>query len=417
MKRQALLVLIGVLFPILLSGCLKRAEPAPVSIAAATDLHFAGREFYSYTGYFRQDSEGNGSGKQMQYLDDILDAFISQMLEEKPDFLLLTGDLTFIGARASHVALAQRLAVLSEAGIQVLAVPGNHDICSGTYIFPEGEPVEAPSITAQEFREIYAGCGYSGGISYDKNSLSYVYDTGKGAWIFMLDTNFRYGTGLGELSDDTMDWLKAQLKRCRRAGAYPLVAGHHNLALHNPLFNFGYVVSNRSDISALIKRYGGDLYLSGHLHTQHIAREEGLTDIVGGSLAVYPHRYGQLTLDGGQWEYLCKTTDVAGYEKGVACTDPNLLNYEEFGFQFFYDRIFAQAKEALSPVTSDEDLLFRLCDLSAKANVYYFAGTPTAIDRSDVEEMRRLASDTFWADYLETIFACTEDSLYCTNTP
>lgn len=395
----------------LLPGCAKQAKAAPVSIVTATDLHFAGRDAYAYTGTFRQDSENNGSGKQMQYLDDILDAFMDQMLGERPDYILLTGDLTFVGAKASHEALAQRLSGLTAAGLQVLVVPGNHDICSRAYILPEGEPVEAPSVTAEEFRKIYAEFGYSGGLSYDEHSLSYVYDTGKGTWIFMLDTNFQYGSSLGQLSDGTMRWLKSQLRRCRRAGAYPLLAGHHNLLMHNERFNIGYIMGNSDEILSLVKQYGGDLYLSGHMHLQHIAQEDAVTDIAGGSLAVYPHRYGRLTVNGGQWAYDAQATDVSGYATATGCKDQNLLNYAEFGYQFFYDRSFAQAEKILSGVTDDRELLSRLCDLSARANVCYFGGSLMTIDRSDAALLREYAADTVWGDYLETILACTEDSL------
>ncbi len=412
MKKLVLFTLVGALLFALLSGCSAKVEPAPVSIVAATDLHFAGREFHTYTGAFQRDSESNGSGKQMQYLDDILDAFIDQMLAQKPDYILLTGDLTYVGSKASHEALAQRLSALKAAGIQVLVVPGNHDITSATYILPEGEPVDAPSVTPQEFREIYADHGYNGALSYDKNSLSYVYDTGKGSWIFMLDTNFQYGATFGELHEETMSWLKSQLKRCKKAGAYPLLAGHHNLLVHNDRFRFGYVLGNCDALLSLAKQYGGDLYLSGHIHTQHIAREDGMTDIAGGSFAVYPHRYGTLTVNGSQWEYTSQATNVSAYAKQIGSADPCLLQYEQFGFQFFYDRAFEQAKESLSDLISDADILSRLCDLIARANVNYFGGTPSAIDLDDVASLRPFLSDTRWGDYLDTILDGTEDSIH-----
>ena len=71
MIRKMLFVLVAVLLFSLLPGCAELAKAAPVSIVTATDLHFAGRGAYTYTGTYRQDSETNGSGKQMQYLDDI----------------------------------------------------------------------------------------------------------------------------------------------------------------------------------------------------------------------------------------------------------------------------------------------------------------------------------------------------------
>lgn len=228
----------------------------------------------------------------------------------------------------------------------------------------------------------------------------------------MLDTNFKYGSNLGQLNDDTMAWLKSQLKRCKRAGAYPLLAGHHNLLVHNERFKTGFVLGNSEEILPLAQQYGGDLYLSGHLHTQHIARENAFTDIAGGSFAVYPHRYGRLTVTGSQWSYEAQTTDVSGYAKAVGKKDPNLLHYEDFGYEFFYNCFFDQAMENLSGQIGDEDILFRLCDLSAKANVHYFGGTPSAIDRSNELLLHEYAEGTFWGNYLESILAA-KDSIRC----
>ncbi|MFQ8842968.1 MAG: metallophosphoesterase family protein [Clostridium fessum] len=57
-----------------------------------------------------------------------MDAFLDDMKEEDPDLLILSGDLTLDGEKASHEELAELLEGLSEAGIEVAVIPGNHDI-------------------------------------------------------------------------------------------------------------------------------------------------------------------------------------------------------------------------------------------------------------------------------------------------
>ena len=66
----------------LLCGCQKNSE---ISIVTVTDTHFAGRSSHSYEGEYLEANDTNGSGKQMRYLDDIVDAFIDQMKEEEPE--------------------------------------------------------------------------------------------------------------------------------------------------------------------------------------------------------------------------------------------------------------------------------------------------------------------------------------------
>ena len=389
-----------------LCGCQKSDG---LSIVVISDTHFAGKETHSYEGEYLEVNDTNGSGKQMRYLDDIVDAFIDQMLEEKPDYILITGDLTFIGAKASHTEFSEKLSVLSEAGIKVLVIPGNHDIVSYAYIFPDGEPVETEPTTPEDFAEIYADFGYTGAISYDSDSLSYVYDTGKGAWIFMLDTNLSYGALYGKLSETTLSWLEEQLKACQEAGAVPIAAGHHNLFVHNEAFTLGYVIGNAADVKKLFNEYETELYFSGHIHTQHIASEDGITDIVNEAFSVYPHRYGCIILDDSGWKYESKTTDVSGYAKEIGASDENLLNYDEYGYSFFYDNAYNQAKERLSELVTDDKQLDAFCALSASTNVNYFGGTLSKVDVSVLDEFYEAAAGTHWGEYINNILQDRRD--------
>lgn len=394
----------------LLCGCQKNSE---ISIVTVTDTHFAGRSSHSYEGEYLEANDTNGSGKQMRYLDDIVDAFIDQMKEEEPEYVLITGDLSYNGAKASHTEFAEKLRALKDAGVTVLVVPGNHDIVSYAFTFPEGEAVESGPTTPEDFTEIYADFGYSGALSYDENSLSYVYDTGKGARIFMLDTNLSYGTIYGKLSKETLGWLEEQLKACSEAGDIPIAAGHHNLILHNPLFTLGYLISNNSEVQELFEKYGVTVYFSGHIHTQHISSDENVTDIVNESFAVYPHRYGYLSIGEDGWNYESRTTDVAGYAQKAELSDENLLNYEDYGFNFFYNNAYNQAKGRLTDLITDPDKLEEFSVFSAKANVYYFGGTLSMLDTSAADEFYKSAAGTRWGEYINIVVQDTSDQLSC----
>ena len=41
-------------------------------------------------------------GKMVDYLPQLLDAFIDEMIEARPDAFLLTGDITMNGERVNH---------------------------------------------------------------------------------------------------------------------------------------------------------------------------------------------------------------------------------------------------------------------------------------------------------------------------
>lgn len=408
MKKIAVLLF----FILFLSGC-SLSKDSSVSIAAVTDIHYAGSDLCAYRGTFAAENNTSGSGKQMRYLDEITDAFIEQIKEEKPDYLLITGDITFIGAKASHEAIIEKLYTLLESGINVLVLPGNHDIVNSSYIFPDGEPVECETLTPEEFSVLYKDFGFEKAIDRDPASLSYVYDTEKGIRIFMLDTNISYGTAYGQVKKETFSWLEDQLALCREAGDTPLIAGHHNLLTHNEQFILGYRISNSADMKKMLEEYGANLYLSGHMHAQHIAREGNVTDIAGGSFAVYPHHYGMIAMDQNGWQYEAKTTDIAGYAKKVGLSDENLLNYDTYGFDFFYQNAYRQAKGSLSAIVTDPEKLESFCDFSAKANVYYFGGTLSLLDRTYQDEFIALSSGTRWGNYISRILLDTDDSVSC----
>ena len=135
-----------------------------------------------------------------------------------------------------------------------------------------------------------------------------------------------------EIIKEKYEWLEKELSACIEAGDIPVVAGHHNLLEHNKMFNFGYMLNNSSEVEELLSRYGVSLYLSGHMHTQHIAQNENITDIVGGAFPVYPHRYGIINFNKDGWTYKSKMTDVSAYAKKTESTDDSLLNYSDYGY-------------------------------------------------------------------------------------
>lgn len=65
----------------------------------------------------------NADGKVMDYAEELAEAFTEQMLREKPDALLIAGDLTFNGEADSIRALVQKLQRVADAGIRCLHCP------------------------------------------------------------------------------------------------------------------------------------------------------------------------------------------------------------------------------------------------------------------------------------------------------
>lgn len=276
--------------------------PVPAALAVATDLHYISPELTDGGEYFAEVVK-NGDGKAMPYCEEITDAFVAQIIERKPDALILTGDLTFNGARASHEALAAKLALIEEGGIPVLVIPGNHDLNNPLAASFQGDSHRVvESVSARQFADIYDDFGYREALGRDKASLSYVYDLSPGLRVLMVDVNTKDSPGV--LADETLRWVKRQLKAAREEGVRVLAASHQNLMMHNPFFSNGYVMGNAEKLRDLYAEYGVLCNLSGHIHFQHIAAsEDGVTEFVTSSLITSPCQYGILEVDSSETHY------------------------------------------------------------------------------------------------------------------
>lgn len=280
------------LFCAMLTGCGKNE---PLSIVVATDLHYLSPSLTDYgTGFMRMVE--NGDGKLTQYSPEIMEVFFQEVSELHPDALILSGDLAFNGERESHAELAGRLERLQEEGISVLILPGNHDLNYPFAASFEGESVaRTSSVTAEEFAEIYGKLGYREAASRDGESLSFLYKMTDRLWIILLDSNTEKAAG--RLKEGTLSWLEAHLKSAKESGAAVITVTHQNVLIQNGLLSKGFVMENHEETAELLRKYGVELNLSGHVHIQHISEENGLSDIATSSLSVYPNQYGFVELD------------------------------------------------------------------------------------------------------------------------
>ena len=112
------------------SGCaaasVQQAEHEALTIAVASDLHYLSPSLTD-NGVLFQAVVSGGDGKLMLDVEAVTEAFAEQMIGERPDLLILCGDLSFNGERQSHLDLAAKLKRIEEAGVRVLVLPGNHD--------------------------------------------------------------------------------------------------------------------------------------------------------------------------------------------------------------------------------------------------------------------------------------------------
>lgn len=329
-KRMLILCLALML---LLSGCAGVGERGDkLELITATDLHYLTPELTDRGEFFTQMLAA-ADGKATYYCEELVEAFLAEVKAQKPDALILTGDLSFNGAVESHKALAEKLAAVEAAGVPVYVLPGNHDVYNHYAAGFQGDSYYlVEPATAADFAAIYEDFGFGEAIARDVDSISYVAQLGEKTRLLMLDTNtLEKPCGL---SKDTLAWVEQQLAEAQSAGQRVIAAGHQNL-YQQTVFNFWYVISQGEALAALLRQYGVEVFLSGHLHTQHIMTLEGLTEIISSSLAVTPCQYGLLRLEKGEYRYETRATDVAAWARDQGLKDETLLNFANYAREYF----------------------------------------------------------------------------------
>ena len=361
----------------LMLGAFSASASADCRIAVVTDPHYIAPALTDGGPCWERVLDA-GDSKFMPYSEEILSCLIEELLnaDGKPDALLLTGDLTFNGAVMSHEALTEKLRPLLAAGIPVLVLTGNHDVYNVNAARFEGESfTRVPFATTELFRQIYAEFGFDDALSVAPDSMSYVYELKEGLRVLMLDFNtLDHFCGV---SDATLAWTEAQLRDAEQAGAEIIACGHQNLFQHS-LFYDGYVITGADRLADLLRSYGVRLFLSGHLHIQHIGTEKSLTEIAGSALCSWPCQYGVLTSEDGTWSYRTRRLDMAAWAERHGRTEAVFRDFQNAAA----DYLTAHSKIAL-PADAAEAEREKLLNWMQALNLAYFAGDLRSVEADD----------------------------------
>lgn len=346
------------------------AAASPVNIIIASDLHYLAPELTDHGSFF-ETHINSSDGKLMEYIDELTEAFVFEVIQQHPDALVLSGDLSYNGAEESHRALAGKLRRIEEAGIPVLVIPGNHDVNTGNAARFEGESfVRLKSADAKLFQEIYADFGIDEAISTAPDTLSYIYPLRADLWLLMLDTSSKLDN---RVTDRTMRWVKNALQCAEDNGARVIAVSHQNLYAHHALFNQGYRIENADTLTALYEKYSVLCNLSGHMHIQS-EKSEGIPEILTSALSIVPCHYGVVTYAGDELDYSLHSVDVSSWAQTQGIDDENLLNFASYAEEFFEAsgrNLIIREFENID--LSDADLAI-LADTFAEINRKFFTG-------------------------------------------
>lgn len=232
----------------------------------------------------------------------------------------------------------------------------------------------------------------------------------------MLDTaiyktNMQQGTPTteGGLTTGTLDWVKECSALAKKNGAKLIPVMHHNLTNHSDVIQRGFTINYNQQVIDTLTAGNMEFSLSGHIHTQNIRTAKStdgkeITDIVTNALSVYPHKYGNITYSAKNknFTYQSQKLDIESWAKEHGKTDKNLLNFDQFDYDTFYNSGYDKA--IMDLMTSDAYKTYsqsdkeKMADTMGLNNMYFFAGT--APPKSAGMALWDSAPNSFLKDYV-----------------
>jgi 3',5'-cyclic AMP phosphodiesterase CpdA len=357
-----------------------------VKIAVLSDLHYMEPSLL----------KADGSAFQMYLMQDpkllaesgaILQQIIRNLMTERPDLVLITGDMTKDGELISHKSLIRQLEILRLNKIKVLVVPGNHDINNpDARLFNGDNATPVASITPDKFKMLYSDYGYRNAIARDPNSLSYVAEPISNLRILAIDANEYYNNTsdycvvAGKIKDATMEWAKEQLADAKAKGKTVIGMMHHGLIEHfmgeSVIFS-DYLVDDWSAKANELMQAGLKVIFTGHFHANDAIEQTmgdlSLVDIETGSPVIWESPYRIVKLADKKLYINTKHIDRIFYPglKGISFPD-----YEK-AFSLNGFELQAQYMLINPPYYVPEDLAALIAPVFADAMLAHFGGDET----------------------------------------
>ncbi|HLK28059.1 MAG TPA: metallophosphoesterase [Puia sp.] len=357
----------------------------PLKVAIVSDIHYmhpsllgpGGAEGAAFQDYLNQDP------KLLQYSDLVFRKVMANLFDDKPDILLVPGDITKDGEKIGHQAMAGFFNEFRKRGIQVFAMPGNHDINNAKakkYIGDNAYAVE--KTTPADFANIYADYGYRNAIARDTASLSYVVSLQKGLRLISIDASKYedYGpsgdVAEGRIKPSTLTWILAQLARAKKDNTVIFAMMHHNLIEHytgQSQLDPGYVVDDYQRIVDTLMQAGLRIIFTGHYHANDISsytyNGNTLYDIETGSLVTAPLPYRLVTINQNSLEI--RTNRVTSIDVAL----PDGEDYAAYANQFLSQHLDSYFYSYLTGVYSaPSDLATFAAPIFRNGIMAHFAG-------------------------------------------
>lgn len=315
------------------------------------------------------------------YSPEFMDAIKENVMVEKPEFVVFTGDLTCNGLKENHYEFSKKLAEIRNLGTDVYVIPGNHDIGNREAMYFKGDKyLSGDNISKNKFVDIYGNFGYNQSISRDKDSLSYLVMATEDIWLLMLDATNEYPDQGGALSSATLKWIEKCYELAKEKNSKMIAVMHHSLIDHSQIISKGYTLRNSQEALECFYKCEIEIVLTGHIHLQDIKQKtidnHTIYDIATSSISIYPHQYGTMYYSPKEgFYYNTVRLDMTKYAIENELNDEFLINFENYAESFFKEKCCKTQRNCIYEIEElDEREKRELIKVVSEINKMYFAG-------------------------------------------
>lgn len=387
----------------------------------ANDLHDDGPAF--------QRMQKTSAGKDLVYEEIVLSCFIKYLIKKRPAALIITGDITFNGAKISAQRFSELMQPLVACKIAVLILPGNHDIFDGwARKFKDDYEYRVKEVSPSAWRQIFS-YSYQQAVACDKNSLAYSVDFNPDYLLILADSNI-YGAEPslthpitnGYINNQQLSFIRQQLQKAKEQNQQVLFFMHHNLYAHNMVVNNGFVLDNAQALRKLLTAYQVKVVFSGHIHAQNIVlavKDCSATEIVSSCFSATDQGFGLVNLTPKTLDYQRFSFSIRPYLSAKQKENQDLQDFHSYLYNIFAQTTHAQTRQTFSEYRDQPAQLAKINQLLTRLHWLYFTGTSYQ-NRAELQNLHSSSTyrwicqkKPFFKDYLDSLMNTKVNSQHC----
>lgn len=260
------------------------------------------------------------------YINDAVFNYLANQTET--DTILIAGDLSFNGEKASHEEFSALLKKVKDAGKKIYVVTAGHDIEQNPFEYTDEGRHHIEGIKFFDLYDYYRDFGYDNAISFYRKNLSYVAQLADGIRLLVLCNDSEEKKNIA-YTDELLAWAKEQMDKAKSDGQMMFAMEHYPVLPGQPILTLIPDARQKESkkLYTLLADNGVNLIFTGHMHNQSInmvETENGnkFYDVCTGSVIGCPAFMRLCTVEDENTIKIesIPVTDFAWDTKGKDCT-------------------------------------------------------------------------------------------------